>query len=301
MPTNTNEIPMPKPGQPIPAGTEGFAAILKYPYHDQIHEKINKRIKSDCEKYSGESAWGTPRHVVGEKYSNKFCKIIPEWNDFITWINGVAFDVALHLNTSMSTGAAYDIEALKLYEYWGMLYKKNTETKPHNHFPYALSFGYYINVPNGSSPLILGGEKVYPKEGEVVIFPASTVHSVPPSPVDDRTMIAGNFAFQPSRFEENHPDPAGQTQETTSNMPPQMQAFAMKMRKGGMDPGSVPDDIMKQIPREILEQKGMLPDGSSGTKPSQDAVRQFFSDPNKKTTSPFAYTQKKKKKGFTEL
>jgi hypothetical protein len=294
-----NEVPMPEKGTPVEAGTEGFAAILNYPDHKVIRDDLYERVVGDCEKYSGDSAWGTPRHVFGQKYSNKFCKEIPEWNKFISWIDGVVSEVALHINNCMSTGAAYDIQALHLYEYWGMLYKKGTKTLPHNHFPYAMSFGYYLNVPDGSPPLIIGGEKLYPKEGEVVIFPASTVHSVPESDIDNRVMIAGNFAFQPSRFKENHPDPAGQTQETLSNMPPQMQAFSMKMRQGGMDPGSVPDDIMKQIPKEVFEQRGVNKDGKT-SRPSNEAMEKFFGRSNPKPPG-FSFTQKKKKKGFTEL
>lgn len=303
--TTSNEIPMPEAGQPVESGTEGFGAILTYPKHEEIRDALYKQVKEDCEKYSGDSAWGTPRHVVGQKYSNAFCKSIPQWNDFITWIDGLALEVSLHLNQSTATGAPYDIQAIHLYEYWGLLYKKGTETKPHNHFPYSLSFGYYINVPDGSPPLIMGGNEMYPKEGEVILFPSSIVHSVPLSDVDDRVMIAGNFAYQPSRFEENHSDPAGQTQETTSNMPPNMQAVAMKMRKGGMDPGTIPSDIRNQIPPEILKEmaastKGVPQNKFKGSRPGLDAMKSFFGDPTQRK-GPVAYTQKKKKKGFTDL
>ena len=284
MTTLPNEKPMPPTGENVDAGMEGFAAVVEYPDHKVIRDAVYKRVKGDCEKYSSdESAWGTPRHVVGQRYSDKFCKLVPKWNDFIDWINPLALEISLHINKCMSTGAAYDVEALRLYEYWGMLYKKGSQTAPHNHFPYALSFGYYINVPDESPPLIIGGEKLYPKEGEVVIFPASTIHSVPKSSVDDRVMIAGNFTYQPSRWKEYHPEPAGQTQETVSNMPPQMQMFSRKMRESGMAPGSVPSDMLEYMKKEGIQMG------------SPDSKKPIPKPPG------FGYTQKKKKKGFTEL
>ena len=83
MTTLPNEKSMPVKGETVASGMEGFAAVVEYPDHKVIRDAVYKRVKGDCEKYSGdESAWGTPRHVVGQKYSDKFCKLVPKWNAF---------------------------------------------------------------------------------------------------------------------------------------------------------------------------------------------------------------------------
>ena len=41
--------------------------------------------------------------------------------------------------------------------------------------------------------LITGEEKIYPKEGEVIFFPAWVRHFVPTNDCKERSIIAGNF------------------------------------------------------------------------------------------------------------
>ena len=65
----------------------------------------------------------------------------------------------------------------------------------HNHFPYALSFCYYVNLPSGSSPLVLNNEIINLKEGQVIFFLSSSYHSVPPTSVNGRCVIVGNIMY----------------------------------------------------------------------------------------------------------
>jgi len=82
-------------------------------------------------------------------------------------------------------------------DYWGMVYNRGGGSQRHNHYPWPLSFTYYVNVPKGSSCLMLEGEEVGVSDGRLLVFPAHLYHWVEPTPVDGRTMIAGNISYNP--------------------------------------------------------------------------------------------------------
>ena len=88
---------------------------------------------------------------------------------------------------------------------WGVLYKKNNFAVAHAHWPNIWSWGYYVKVPQGSSPLVFpegkeGNYYVFPQAGDLVIFPAWIKHEVPPSAVDeDRMLVGGNIERIPHK------------------------------------------------------------------------------------------------------
>ena len=88
---------------------------------------------------------------------------------------------------------------------WGDLYKKNDFAVAHAHWPYIWSWGYYVKVPQGSSPLVFpegkeGNYYVFPQAGDLVIFPAWIKHEVPPSAIDeDRMLVGGNIERIPHK------------------------------------------------------------------------------------------------------
>ena len=88
---------------------------------------------------------------------------------------------------------------------WGVLYKKNNFATAHAHWPNIWSWGYYVKVPIGSSPLVFpegkeGNYYVFPQEGDLVIFPAWIKHEVPPSAVEeDRVLVGGNIERIPHK------------------------------------------------------------------------------------------------------
>ena len=75
----------------------------------------------------------------------------------------------------------------------------------HAHWPNIWSWGYYVKVPQGSSPLVFpegkeGNYYVFPQVGDLVIFPAWIKHEVPPSAVDeDRMLVGGNIERIPHK------------------------------------------------------------------------------------------------------
>ena len=80
---------------------------------------------------------------------------------------------------------------------WGQLYNKGDYQVGHDHIPYHISYVYYVNTPKGSSPLVFdqSKKKLFPKAGEIVLFPSWVWHSVPPNNCDERTMIGGNLCY----------------------------------------------------------------------------------------------------------
>ena len=88
---------------------------------------------------------------------------------------------------------------------WGVLYKKNDFAVAHAHWPNIWSWGYYVKVPQGSSPLVFpegkeGNYYVFPQVGDLVIFPAWVKHEVPPSAFDeDRMLVGGNIERIPHK------------------------------------------------------------------------------------------------------
>lgn len=85
-----------------------------------------------------------------------------------------------------------------LYQYncWGAIYNKGDHTLPHNHSPFSISFVYFVNSPNGSSPLTFTttNKKIKAEEGKVVVFNSSLFHHVPKNNCDNRVVVAGNYA-----------------------------------------------------------------------------------------------------------
>ncbi len=123
--------------------------------------------------------------------------LIPRVTHYYSSPDPIEFNYDDYLPYSDNGGGKYnfDISRFKISHCWSVFYNKGDCVELHNHFPYALSFAYYVNMPKGSSPIMIDGEVIYPEEGQVVFFPGSSFHSVPPSKVSGRCMIAGNIMY----------------------------------------------------------------------------------------------------------
>ena len=137
-------------------------------------------------------------------------KGIPELTTLLNWIDDLT-PIAAHGFTSADKydknnyrlisdqgGGKYNfnIKAFELHHCWGITYNKGEGVERHNHFPYALSFCYYVNLPSGSSPLVLDNEVINLKEGQVIFFLSSSYHSVPPASVNGRCVVVGNIMYK---------------------------------------------------------------------------------------------------------
>ena len=89
----------------------------------------------------------------------------------------------------------YRLNEFKIAECWGILYDKGQSVIRHNHFPYCLSFVYFIKTPRGSTPLIMEGKRIKAEEGKLVMFHANQVHWCNKSNVDGRCCLVGNIRY----------------------------------------------------------------------------------------------------------
>ena len=162
--------------------------IYAYPDAETLNPKLYKALP----------IWESKPVVGGGRKSNLDIhkKGIEEVNTILKWIgslvplvshkysnpSNIEFEYRDYLPPSDHGGGKYNfnIDAFNLSQCWSVLYNKGDGVEKHNHFPYALSFCYYVNMPDGSSPLILEDEVIHPKSGEVIFFLGSAYHSVPP-------------------------------------------------------------------------------------------------------------------------
>ena len=78
---------------------------------------------------------------------------------------------------------------------WGLICNEGDYVDEHGHFPSHFSYVYYINVPEGSSPLIFttSGYEIYPEVGKLVVFDSKLLHKVPPNNCNGRYSFSGNL------------------------------------------------------------------------------------------------------------
>ena len=98
-------------------------------------------------------------------------------------------------------------------ESWGVIYDDGDYINAHTHkqgdlvdcsTPNYFSFVYYVNAPEGSSPLIFptSGYELQPKSGNMVVFESRLRHEIPPNGGKNRSIIVGNFiAAEPAGIE----------------------------------------------------------------------------------------------------
>ena len=89
------------------------------------------------------------------------------------------------------------------YDCWGAIYSKGNYTKTHEHWPQIWSWVYNVECCEKCSPLVFndvpqGAHYVYPKSGNMILFPGWIRHSVPEHQCDhDRIILAGNLGMNP--------------------------------------------------------------------------------------------------------
>ena len=93
----------------------------------------------------------------------------------------------------------FDQDGFKIHQSWGIYYNKGEGVELHNHFPYTFTACYYVNIPEGSAPIIMEGEELSPVAGRVVFFPGHLYHEVVPAQnhADGRCAIPSNIVYSP--------------------------------------------------------------------------------------------------------
>ena len=158
-------------------------------------------INIDGEYVSGGMRTGQELHTKG----------IKEIDKLLSWIHeGVLLSAAVFAGSNSnvpkiedyhnSTGEIvkqFKEDAFRIDQCWAVQYGKGGGVVPHNHFPYALSFVYYVRTPDGCSPLMLDDQTLKVNEGEVLFWNGNVQHSVPPSNVEGRCVVVGNILYTP--------------------------------------------------------------------------------------------------------
>ena len=136
------------------------------------------------------------KDLILHKWSNSYLSNVnaemTEWNTifsqrkvFQSWLNDI-----IGIKFGISKGYKLDF-----YEMWFARYSKGDYTKVHNHINSLYSFVFFLNSPEGSSPLVFTSSKteIEPQPGKLVLFPGCVYHHVPKNNCKNRVVLAGNI------------------------------------------------------------------------------------------------------------
>jgi hypothetical protein len=155
-------------------------------------------------------------HEAGDAFQGKTpakC-LMTRWNmheDYDTFrvIGEAAIEVAKSCPVSKRTKPDGSPDTIPLYikESWGLRYGKDQTCEVHNHWPSLWSYTYCVSACKKCAPLVFVGSNerddegnpfhVYPKTGQLIVFPAWLNHAVPKQECEHsehtRIMISGNL------------------------------------------------------------------------------------------------------------
>lgn len=176
----------------LPGLTSAFDPVIyNCPFSEQVRDPLIKWIQDKADV-----------RVQGGGLKTKFYtgneRDLPEHHILFDWIESILVEAVYDM--SRWTNSAYNespesSKRFNIADYWGMNYDEGGGTILHNHFPYPISFGYYLKTPEGSSPLIIEGNPIQVTEGRLILFGGHQSHEVPDSEVSGRCMIAGNVLY----------------------------------------------------------------------------------------------------------
>ena len=163
----------------------------EYPSHKVSNPILHNLIEDNKHRVDGQT---------GRYYITHFKEEPAEVKSLLDWtLNKIATDIV-------------DIP-LVCSESWGVIYDDGDYINAHTHkqgdlvdcsTPNYFSFVYYVNAPEGSSPLIFptSGYELQPKSGNMVVFESRLRHEIPPNGGKNRSIIVGNFiAAEPAGIE----------------------------------------------------------------------------------------------------
>ena len=122
-----------------------------------------------------------------------------EIDELTSWIKYILPDVSKKFAAKTEEdefGFNFDVNSFEIASCWGIHFSGRESLIEHNHFPYALSFVYYVRTPVGTAPIIIEDEPHNVKEGQCIFFLASQYHSVDPNGCNGRCAIVGNILYK---------------------------------------------------------------------------------------------------------
>ena len=176
----------------LPGLTSPFdPQIYECPHHAMIQEILINWVTENAKTRVNGGALKT-KFYNGNERDLRAHGLLFDW---IVLTIKDAVDQFSRFTNSAYNESAEETKVFKIADYWGMMYDVGGGTVLHNHFPYSLSFGYYLCTPEGSSPLVVEEKEIQVTEGRLIIFGGHQSHEVPDSEVSGRCMIAGNIAY----------------------------------------------------------------------------------------------------------
>tara|TARA_B100001564_G_C20296843_1_gene515107 strand:+ start:44 stop:589 length:546 start_codon:yes stop_codon:yes gene_type:complete len=151
------------------------------------HKTLNKRLMSDAENAEYSESYQKnvmAKHSAWQTYSSNIAIIQNYVKDVITSIPG--------LNEQYWKDNCWNH-----IETWFSKYDHDEYAREHCHYPHAWGWVYFVNTPEGSSPLILSksNTEIDAVAGKIVIFNAGINHHVPINKCLNRIVLAGNVGF----------------------------------------------------------------------------------------------------------
>ena len=134
-----------------------------------LYEKVCKRIKHPIIGINDQpGGFRTGYHLETEQ--------IEEVDILLTWIRDSLPGMSKKFASDKPEEFyGFNINGFEIAECWGVLYNKGESVVSHNHFPYTLSFVYYVNTPEGYSPLTLAEKEIKIKRRTMYIFPSTFI------------------------------------------------------------------------------------------------------------------------------
>ena len=173
---------------------ESLVLVVDFPKVSDLNSILYDRVCENIfsrDKRAEESLFGRQTNWNFHRQNIKEVDIL------ITWIKKVLPEISTRFaSEELNDGYGFDINAFEIAECWGAHYNRGESLVKHNHFPYIISFVYYVRTPKGFSTIKIQDDDIDVKEGQCVFFLAHQYHSVQPNNCDDRCIIAGNILYR---------------------------------------------------------------------------------------------------------
>jgi hypothetical protein len=155
-----------------------------------LYDRVCENLQGNVVALHGHGARRTEPNLHGQN--------IEEIDILISWIKKILPEISKNFATkdTEETIFGYNLHRFEIAECWAIHYNRSESVIEHCHFPYALSFVYYVRTPEGSAPIIIENEAHEIKEGQCIFFLASQYHSVYPKNCDGRCAIVGNILYR---------------------------------------------------------------------------------------------------------
>ena len=178
-------------------------------FYEMVEDNIQSTVRLTNELHVSEGGAGRTHFNLHE---DKRCRPLLEWlSKCIPYIvsnfgmdrNDPHIWVLTDLNGTGGGHNGFDPKRFELCETWGVIYDEDEGVVDHNHFPYSLSFCYYVRTPQGSAPLMVDDEVFHMKAGQIIIFNSCLYHSVQNNNCKGRCAIVGNIIYNPPDCKQN--------------------------------------------------------------------------------------------------